>query len=164
MTHTHNTLPRATSLDESEKAASDLLSCIQSRQDSVQDAIKRFLKYEEEHDSWAMDIADQDEVYHKSMLQNLALNRRIRGSWHDVDAEEKPNEYCIDLAVGPQYVRIIGKMERDRNPVDAVLQYGEGYRWITYTPPCDPNDYAETMTSMSSALLAFAKSFDWYRY
>jgi hypothetical protein len=61
------------------------------------------------------------------------LSVKVRTSWHDVGAEEKPDEFCILLSTGGPALRIAGNLDEYSEPYGECLQWQDwGTPWTTY--------------------------------
>lgn len=66
-------------------------------------------------------------------IQEAPLSVQVRTSWHDVGAEEKPDEFCILLSTGGPGLRIVGDLNEYSEPCGERLQWQDwGTPWTTY--------------------------------
>jgi hypothetical protein len=75
---------------------------------------------------------DEDEA--RERIQEDALSVEIREDWHSVGkGNEGEIEFCLLLCTGGPAVRIIGTLDRYKQPNTAVLQYQDwGTTWTDY--------------------------------
>ena len=89
---------------------------------------------------------DEDEAL--DTIQEDPLEVSVRSDWHHPGQDSEPSEYLILLCTGGPAVRIMGDLNRYREPETANIQYQDWFtQWETLP----------TTTEEDEALLAYAR-------
>src|SRR5262245_4200893 len=84
----------------------------------------------------AGDCEDEDAA--REAIMSDALDVQIRGDWHSPGESDEPSEFLILLCTGGPAVRIVGDLDRHREPRCARIEYQDwGTPWTEYIPACN---------------------------